>query len=74
MTVLYYHGNPVLNNNSFYLKYCFQSNIKGIQINTILEKSENLVAEQEYFPIKEIDKPPDGKIHMEMDCSSRRKI
>lgn len=44
----------VMNNNSCYLKYCFQSNIKGTQINTILDKSGNLVAEQEHFPTKDI--------------------
>lgn len=62
-----------MNNNSCYLKYCFQSNIKGIQINTILDKSENLAAEQEYFPIKDIDKSSVDKIQMEMDCDFRRK-
>lgn len=65
MSVLYYHGNSVMNNNS-----CFQSNNKGIQINTILGKSGNLVAEQEHFPIKNIDKSTDK---IQMDCTSRRK-
>lgn len=62
----------VLNKNSCYLKYCFQSNIKGIQINTILGKSGNLVAEQKYFDIRDTEKSV-GRIKMEMDCNSRRK-
>lgn len=62
----------LLNNNSCYLKYWFQSNIKGIQINTILDKSGNLVAGQEYFPIQDIDKSSVDIIQMEIDCNSRR--
>lgn len=72
VNVLYYHGNSVLNNNSCYLKYCLQSNIKVFQVNTILDKSENLVAELEHFPIKDTDKSVD-KIQMEVDCHSGRK-
>lgn len=66
VNVLYYHGNSVLNNNSCYLKYCFQSNIKGIQINTILGKSGNLTAGQEYFAPKGIEKLSVDKIQMEI--------
>lgn len=72
VNVLYYHGNSVLNNNSCYLKYCLESNIKVFQVNTILDDSENLVAELEHFPIKDTEKSVD-KIQMEVDCHSGRK-
>lgn len=73
MNVLYHHGNSVLNSNSCYLKY-FQSNLKGIQINTILNKSKKSSCKTRTFPLKDIDKPSIDKIQMKMDSNSRGKI